>query len=146
MFIVSRYLVACHSPYLFSGEGVIVRYISYCDAYHSPYLFSGEGVIVRYISYCDAYYSPDLFSREGLLVRYKPYCNVLDCMVASNYFGWFCTGWQWFHCCVLLFWTCITALSLCWVDISGAELFFLLFFLGSAGFKEQRKDFAFEIG
>jgi hypothetical protein len=31
-------------------------------------------------------------------------------------------------------------------DISGAELFFLLFFLGSAGFKEQRKDFAFEIG
>lgn len=65
MFIVSRYLVACHSPYLFNGEGVIVRYISYCDAYHSL----------------------DLFSRERLLVRYKPYCNVTDCMVASNYFG-----------------------------------------------------------
>ena len=56
-------------------------------ACHSPYLFSGEGVTVRYISYCDAYHSPYLFSREGLLVRYKPYCNVPDCMVASNYFG-----------------------------------------------------------
>jgi hypothetical protein len=30
MFIVGGYLMACHSPYLFNGEGVLVRYISYC--------------------------------------------------------------------------------------------------------------------
>jgi hypothetical protein len=104
------------------------------------------------VAYCEllgcllSCHSPDLLSGERLVVRYKPYCDLPGCMVPPE-FGWFCAGWQWFHWCFSLFWEDIIAMSLCWVGISGAELFILIISFGFfAGFKGYRKDFVSEIG